>query len=115
MGLLRSQLQNRFLALWKSPRDHPLIVAHRGDSFRAPENTLEAARLAWEAGAAAWELDVRLTRDRVPIIPHDGSLLRTTDVALRLAELGVDGLLPDDPPGMKRSFERSRPRAPAKD
>ena len=42
-----------------------MIVAHRGDSFRAPENTLEAAQLGWEAGASAWELDVQLTRDGV--------------------------------------------------
>ncbi len=73
----------RFVSTRK--RDHPVIVAHRGDSFRAPENTLEAARLALEAGATAWELDVQLTRDGVPIILHDESLLRTTDVAARFA------------------------------
>ena len=38
--------QNMFLALLHAPRTHPLIIAHRGDSFHAPENTLEAARLA---------------------------------------------------------------------
>jgi glycerophosphoryl diester phosphodiesterase len=69
----------------KSPRDHPVIVAHRGDSFHAPENTLDAARLAWEAEAQAWELDVQLTRDGIPIVIHDESLLRTTDVAARFA------------------------------
>src|SRR5205823_2423087 len=47
--------------------------------------TLEAARLGWEAGAEAWELDVRLTRDGVPIVCHDDALLRTTDVARRFA------------------------------
>ena len=60
-----------------------MIVAHRGDSFHSPENTLEAARLAWQAGADAWELDVQLTRDGVPIVVHDESLVRTTDVATR--------------------------------
>ena len=60
-------------------------MAHRGDSFRAPENTLEAARLGWESGASAWELDVQLTRDGVPIVLHDESLLRTTDVARKFA------------------------------
>jgi glycerophosphoryl diester phosphodiesterase len=63
----------------------PWIIAHRGDSAHAPENTLEAARLGWEAGAAAWELDVRLTRDGVPVVLHDETLLRTTDVARRFA------------------------------
>ena len=66
-------------------RAHPLIVAHRGDSFHAPENTLEAARLAWKSGAPAWELDVQLTRDGVPVVLHDESLVRTTDVATRFA------------------------------
>jgi glycerophosphoryl diester phosphodiesterase len=63
----------------------PWVIAHRGDSFRAPENTLEAAWLGWEAGAEAWELDVRLTRDGVPVVLHDDSLLRTTDVARQFA------------------------------
>src|SRR5262249_12041353 len=45
----------------------------------------EAARLGWEAGADAWEFDVQLTRDGVPVILHDESLLRTTDVAARFA------------------------------
>ena len=79
---------NRFLAFLRARGANPVIVAHRGDSFRAPENTLEAARLAWEAGAPAWELDVQMTRDGVPIVLHDESLLRTTDVAARF---------PDDP------------------
>jgi glycerophosphoryl diester phosphodiesterase len=72
---------NRFLDLLKSSRNHPVVVAHRGDSFHAPENTLEAANLAHNAGADAWELDVQLTRDLVPVVLHDESLLRTTDVA----------------------------------
>jgi glycerophosphoryl diester phosphodiesterase len=67
----------------KSPADRPLIIAHRGDSYHAPENTLEAARRGWEAGADAWEFDVQMTRDGVPVIVHDESLLRTTDVADR--------------------------------
>jgi glycerophosphoryl diester phosphodiesterase len=66
-------------------RTGPLIVAHRGDSFHAPENTLAAARRGREAGADAWELDVQLTRDGVAVVLHDESLLRTTDVARRFA------------------------------
>jgi len=41
----------------------PLIVAHRGSSFEAPENTLPAFRLAWEQGADAIEGDFLLTKD----------------------------------------------------
>jgi glycerophosphoryl diester phosphodiesterase len=80
-----SPTANQFLSRLIVSRERPLIVAHRGDSFRAPENTLEAAQLGWEAGAAAWEFDVQLTRDGVPIVLHDESLLRTTDVALKFA------------------------------
>jgi glycerophosphoryl diester phosphodiesterase len=71
------------LAHLKAQHSRPVIVAHRGDSFHAPENTLEAARLAWQAGADAWELDVQITRDGVPVVFHDDSLIRTTNVACR--------------------------------
>lgn len=90
--------ENRFLALLRSPRSHPLIIAHRGDSAHAPENTLEAARLGQLAGAQAWELDVQLTRDGVPVVLHDESLMRTTDVRSRFASdpRGADGFLVSD-------------------
>ncbi len=55
-----------------------LIIAHRGASAHAPENTLPAFRLAERAGADAIELDVRLTSDGVPVVIHDPTLLRTT-------------------------------------
>ncbi len=89
---------NRFLQLLGSPRSDPIIIAHRGDSFHAPENTLEAAQLGFEAGADAWELDVQLTRDGVPVVLHDESLLRTTDVAARFAgdPRGQDGFRVSD-------------------
>jgi glycerophosphoryl diester phosphodiesterase len=73
--------ENRFRAWYHSKWQRPLILAHRGDSFQAPENTLEAARLGLDSGADGWELDVRLTRDGVPVVFHDESLIRTTDVA----------------------------------
>ena len=62
-----------------------MVIAHRGDSAHAPENTLEAARKGHVSGAFAWELDVHLTRDGIPVVMHDESLLRTTDVAQRFA------------------------------
>jgi len=57
-----------------------LNIAHRGGAALAPENTLAAARRAWESGADLWEFDVRLTGDGVPILMHDATLRRTTDV-----------------------------------
>jgi glycerophosphoryl diester phosphodiesterase len=47
------------------------IIAHRGASAEAPENTLAAVRLAWEQGADAVEVDVWLTRDRQIVVIHD--------------------------------------------
>lgn len=49
----------------------PLIVAHRGASADAPENTLPAFKLAWEQGADAIEGDFHLTRDKEIICIHN--------------------------------------------
>lgn len=49
----------------------PLIVAHRGASLLAPENTLAAFRAAQDAGADGVELDVQMTQDGQLIIAHD--------------------------------------------
>ncbi len=55
----------------------PLIIAHRGASADAPENTLAAFKLAFEQGADGIEFDVRLARDLVPVCIHDATLERT--------------------------------------
>lgn len=61
------------------PQDEsPAIVAHRGASSRAPENTLAAFRLGFDHGADAVEGDFRLTRDGVVVAMHDETLRRTT-------------------------------------
>ncbi len=49
----------------------PWVVAHRGYSGRYPENTVSAFEAAIEAGADMIELDVCLTKDRVPVVIHD--------------------------------------------
>ena len=59
-------------------RDVPLIIAHRGWSSGAPENTLESFQLALELGADGMELDVRLTKDRRIVVMHDRRVDRTT-------------------------------------
>ncbi|MFI8190355.1 glycerophosphodiester phosphodiesterase [Streptomyces sp. NPDC085946] len=51
-------------------------VAHRGDPYRARENTLASLRSALARGADAVEVDVRLTRDGVPVLLHDETLKR---------------------------------------
>jgi len=57
----------------------PLIIAHRGDSADAPENTLAAFRLALQNGADGIELDVMLSADQQLVVIHDDSVDRTTN------------------------------------
>ncbi|MEW6279448.1 MAG: glycerophosphodiester phosphodiesterase family protein [Candidatus Eremiobacterota bacterium] len=56
----------------------PLTIGHRGACGEAPENTMASFRLALDQGAEMVELDVRLTRDGVPVLMHDATLGRTT-------------------------------------
>lgn len=55
------------------------IIAHRGASAYAPENTLAAFQLAVEHGVESIELDVRLTKDGIPVICHDARINRTSN------------------------------------
>jgi glycerophosphoryl diester phosphodiesterase len=57
------------------------VIAHRGASGDAPENTLPAFELAVQQGADAFELDVRLSRDGAPVVIHDATLERTTSLS----------------------------------
>lgn len=56
-----------------------MIYAHRGASGHAPENTLEAFRLAMEMGADGFELDVHMSKDGELVVIHDETVDRTTD------------------------------------
>jgi glycerophosphoryl diester phosphodiesterase len=58
----------------------PWVVAHRGASAYAPENTLPAFELAAQQGATFVEFDLQLTKDKQVVCLHDNSLERTTDV-----------------------------------
>lgn len=64
----------------------PLIIAHRGSSFIAPENTLSAAKLAWEQNADAVECDIYLTKDRKVMVMHDSNTKNTTGEDYKMAE-----------------------------
>jgi glycerophosphoryl diester phosphodiesterase len=72
--------------------DWPANFAHRGASARAPENTLEAFRLAVEAGAGGLELDVHMTRDGEIVVIHDATVDRTTEGFGVVAEMTFDDL-----------------------
>ena len=66
-----------FLALFKKPN---LIAAHRGDRSQKPENTLAA--LVSSIGKCNFiEVDVQLTKDLIPVIIHDDTLARTSNIS----------------------------------
>lgn len=69
------------------PNRLPLILGHRGASALAPENTLAAFSLAMSDGADGIEFDVRLARDRVPVVIHDATLKRTAGIDRQVSEL----------------------------
>lgn len=77
-----------------APSTRPAVelVAHRGESHDAPENTMAAFRLAWERGDDALELDVRLTRDGRLICVHDADTQRTAGVKLIVKDQDADAL-----------------------
>ena len=79
-----------------------LVVAHRGASAQAPENTLEAFRLGIEQGADALELDVRLSADGIAVVIHDPTIDRTTNGTGAVAGLSLEELQRSDAGGGAR-------------
>lgn len=83
-----------------------LVIAHRGASQAAPENTMEAFALACGQGADGIELDVQLTADGGLAVFHDDTLDRVTDLTgpiaaktmAELKEANASRLWPDRPP-----------------
>ncbi len=61
------------------------VIAHRGASHLAPENTLASINLAWEHGADIVEVDVHLTKDRRIVAMHDPTTERTAGTDLEIA------------------------------
>jgi len=76
----------------RSGRFPVLVIAHRGFSGIAPENTLAAFKKAIVVGADMIELDVRLSRDGVVVVIHDESLERTTDGRGKVIDQTLDAL-----------------------
>lgn len=70
----------------------PRIIAHRGASAAAPENTPAAFRRALAIGVDAVELDVHLSSDGEPVVIHDPSLGRTTTGSGLVKDLTVAAL-----------------------
>jgi len=73
------------LAPWCASAGAQALVAHRGASYDAPENTLAAFALAWEQGADAIEGDFRLSADGRVVCIHDSNTERTAGAVLEVA------------------------------
>jgi len=67
-----------------------IVFAHRGASMSAPENTLSAFQLANKHGAHGIETDIHLTKDSVPILIHDPTLDRTTNLTGAVKDYNYD-------------------------
>ncbi|UQZ36818.1 hypothetical protein C2I18_26785 [Paenibacillus sp. PK3_47] len=72
--------------------NHSIILAHRGASAYAPENTLAAFELGRQMGAGGIELDVQLTRDGKLVVIHDHTIDRTSDGTGRVADMTLEEL-----------------------
>lgn len=70
----------------------PVIIAHRGASAHAPENTLSAFNLARNLGAQAIELDVQLSLDQIVVVYHDTAVDRTTNSTGKIRDLPLSDL-----------------------
>ena len=65
----------------------PKIIGHRGAKGYAPENTIESVQTAADMGVEWVEIDVKLTKDQIPIIFHDETLDRTTNGSGNVADM----------------------------
>src|SRR5438445_6957075 len=62
------------------------IIAHRGASYDAPENTLASVKLAWEQKADAVEIDVHLSKDGSIVVIHDANTSKVAGVRKRVSD-----------------------------
>lgn len=70
----------------------PTLIAHRGASTVAPENTIPAVEAAWDLGADAVEVDVRISGDDRLVVIHDRNTARTTGAHLKVAKSSYEKL-----------------------
>lgn len=68
------------------------IIAHRGSSSLAPENTISSAKLAMEENADALELDIHLTKDKRIVVIHDPNIKRTSGIDKNVKDLTLQEL-----------------------
>jgi glycerophosphoryl diester phosphodiesterase len=79
------------------------LVAHRGNAYEFPENTLPALRSALELGVSFVEFDVHLSADGMPVVMHDANLMRCAGIDRDALEMNWDELQ-DVPVGEAQRF-----------
>lgn len=89
---LESRRADLFEMIEKDAKREFVTYAHRGASEYAPENTMMAFNLGIFMGANGIETDVRLTKDGVPVLFHDGDMMRTTEREGSIADLTYEEL-----------------------
>lgn len=72
--------------------EQPIVLAHRGGSLIAPENSMAAFKKAAELGVHGFEIDIRLTKDEEIIVFHDEYIDRVTDGTGRVADFNLSDL-----------------------
>jgi len=65
------------------------IIAHRGESYLAPENTLASVNLAWNLNDYAVEIDIHLTKDNQIVAIHDNNTKRTGKIDKEVKDLSL--------------------------
>jgi glycerophosphoryl diester phosphodiesterase len=81
-----------FLAVNAGTAKGTEIIAHRGASYDAPENTLPAVKLGWEQNADAVEVDVHLSKDGRIVVMHDYDTTRTAGDPRKITDQTFDEL-----------------------
>ena len=87
----------------------PRVIAHRGLTIAAPENTLRAFRAALDAGATHLETDVHATVDGVAVLLHDADLLRVTGDPRKVAAVTLEDV---QRLSLRPTGDRRQPRYP---
>lgn len=86
-GILTITLLRNETTKFREGKKQIMITAHRGASYKAPENTRASIELAIAEQADYVEIDVRMTADGVPVLMHDRALFRTTGVVNEIADV----------------------------
>ncbi|MBP5632775.1 MAG: glycerophosphodiester phosphodiesterase family protein [Clostridia bacterium] len=81
--------KNKVDCIERKNKRHVFTTSHRGDWLHYPENSIEAIISVWAMGGDCVEIDVRVTKDKVPVILHDTTLSRTTDFAEKAGKNGL--------------------------